>query len=62
MLAGVGAAIARGLGVRPAVVRIAFVVSILLPGPQFLLYAALWLALPVEGSLEAGPAAPALTS
>ena len=32
------------------VLRVAFVVSIILPGPQFLAYVALWILMPSEGS------------
>ena len=48
LLAGVLAGLAGRFGVSPWVLRAAFVVSMLLPGPQFLLYAALWLAMPRE--------------
>ncbi len=48
LLAGVLAGLARRVGVSPVVLRIAFVVSIFLPGPQFLLYLVLWIAMPQE--------------
>ena len=48
VLGGVCAAIARRFGLSPTLVRVLFVVSIVLPGPQFLLYIALWLLLPSE--------------
>jgi phage shock protein PspC (stress-responsive transcriptional regulator) len=48
VLAGVCAALARRFGTSPTVVRVLFVVSIVLPGPQVLLYAALWLLIPSE--------------
>ncbi|MBA2255683.1 MAG: PspC domain-containing protein [Thermoleophilaceae bacterium] len=48
VIAGVAAGLARRLGVSPWLVRGVFVVSILLPGPQFLVYAALWIAMPRE--------------
>ncbi|CAN5774846.1 PspC domain-containing protein [soil metagenome] len=48
VIAGVAAGVARRLGVSPWLVRGVFVVSILLPGPQFLVYAALWIAMPRE--------------
>jgi phage shock protein PspC (stress-responsive transcriptional regulator) len=48
MLAGVCAALARRFGVSATIVRVAFVVSIVLPGPQLLLYLALWLLIPSE--------------
>jgi phage shock protein PspC (stress-responsive transcriptional regulator) len=48
MIAGVCAALARRFDVKPWQVRLLFVLSCLLPGPQFLLYAALWIILPAE--------------
>ena len=48
MIAGVCAGIARYMGWSPTAVRIGFVVSCLLPGPQFLLYLALWLVIPKQ--------------
>jgi phage shock protein PspC (stress-responsive transcriptional regulator) len=36
------------------VVRLLFVVSLLLPGPQFVVYLGLWLLMPVEPRLGAG--------
>ena len=49
VIAGVAAGLARRLGVSPWLVRGVFVASILLPGPQFLVYAALWIAMPRQG-------------
>jgi phage shock protein PspC (stress-responsive transcriptional regulator) len=48
MIAGVCAALARRFDMRPWQVRLIFVLSCLLPGPQFLLYIALWIILPAE--------------
>lgn len=48
VIGGVAAGIARRLGTSPTLVRVAFVVSIVLPGPQFLLYLALWILMPKE--------------
>ncbi|MGW0701444.1 PspC domain-containing protein [Streptomyces sp. NPDC002867] len=48
MLGGVCAALARRFGMSATTMRVIFVVSCLLPGPQFLLYLALWLLLPSE--------------
>ena len=48
MLAGVCAALARRFDTKPWQVRLLFVLSCLLPGPQFLLYIALWIILPSE--------------
>lgn len=48
MVAGVLAGLARRFGISSWVVRAGFLVSLLLPGPQFLLYAALWIAMPPD--------------
>ena len=48
MVAGVCAALARRFDMKPWQVRLLFVISCLLPGPQFLLYIALWIILPSE--------------
>ena len=46
LLAGVCAGIADRFGWSRSTVRLVFVASMLLPGPQVLLYAALWLVMP----------------
>ena len=48
MIAGVCAALARRFDAKPWQVRLLFLLSCLLPGPQFLLYIALWIILPSE--------------
>jgi phage shock protein PspC (stress-responsive transcriptional regulator) len=48
VIAGVCAALARRFGISPRVVRLLFVLSCLLPGPQVLIYVVLWIALPAE--------------
>jgi len=48
MIAGVCAGLARRFGLDPTLVRVIFVVSVLLPGPQVLLYIALWIVIPAE--------------
>ncbi|MFI5754366.1 PspC domain-containing protein [Streptomyces sp. NPDC051569] len=48
MIGGVCAALARRFGTSATTMRVIFVVSCLLPGPQFLLYLALWILLPGE--------------
>jgi phage shock protein PspC (stress-responsive transcriptional regulator) len=48
VIAGVCAALARRFDVSPTLVRALFVVSVILPGPQFLIYIALWIILPRE--------------
>ncbi|WP_309112534.1 PspC domain-containing protein [Saccharothrix sp.] len=45
-IAGMCAGLARRWGMKPGTVRLLFVVSCLLPGPQFLIYIALWIILP----------------
>jgi phage shock protein C len=46
MIAGVCAGLARRYGWKTSTVRLVFVLSCLLPGPQFLLYIALWILMP----------------
>ncbi|MEV6400688.1 PspC domain-containing protein [Streptomyces sp. NPDC051907] len=48
MIGGVCAALARRFGTSATTMRVIFVASCLLPGPQFLLYLALWVLLPQE--------------
>jgi phage shock protein PspC (stress-responsive transcriptional regulator) len=48
MIAGVCAALARRFGTSATTMRAIFLLSCLLPGPQFLLYIALWVLLPSE--------------
>ena len=48
VLGGVCAGIARRYGVSPWLVRLAFVASCLLPGPQIVLYIALWIFMPKD--------------
>lgn len=48
MIAGVCAGIARRYGWTPTQVRIVAVLSCLLPGPQFLAYLVLWVAMPSD--------------
>lgn len=47
-IAGVCAALARRFGLSTGLVRLLFVLSILLPGPQVLIYIILWIMLPNE--------------
>ena len=46
VIAGVCGAIARRFGWSPTVVRLLFVLSCLLPGPQIVVYLVLWLLIP----------------
>jgi phage shock protein PspC (stress-responsive transcriptional regulator) len=48
IVAGVCLSLARRFGVRPWQMRALFVISCLLPGPQVLLYLALWVIMPSE--------------
>lgn len=48
LLAGVCAGLARRFGVSPSLVRILFVISCVLPGPQVLAYVALWILMPED--------------
>jgi phage shock protein PspC (stress-responsive transcriptional regulator) len=47
-IAGVCAGLARRLGISAGLVRLLFVLSCLLPGPQVLIYIALWIIMPNE--------------
>lgn len=53
MIAGVCSGIARRFGLSSNLVRVLFVASILLPGPQFVLYLAGWLLIPDERKARA---------
>ena len=48
MIAGVCAAIGRRYGLSPNLVRLLFLLSCLLPGPQILIYLADWILIPSE--------------
>ena len=48
VIAGVCAGIARRYDVSPWLVRLGFVVSCLLPGPQVLIYIGLWIFMPKD--------------
>ncbi|MGA5304398.1 PspC domain-containing protein [Nucisporomicrobium flavum] len=47
-IAGVCSGLARRFGVSSSVMRLIFVLSCLLPGPQFIVYLVLWVLLPNE--------------
>ena len=51
VIAGVCSGIARRFGIDPTIVRILFVASLLLPGPQILIYLAAWVLMPNESSM-----------
>lgn len=46
IIAGVCAGLARRFGMKSSTMRLLFVLSCLLPGPQFLIYIALWIVVP----------------
>lgn len=48
MIGGVCAALGRRFGLGATTVRLLFVLSCLLPGPQVLVYLALWVVLPQD--------------
>jgi phage shock protein PspC (stress-responsive transcriptional regulator) len=48
MIAGVCAGIARRYGLPLTGLRVAFVISCVLPGPQFIAYLLLWLLIPAD--------------
>jgi phage shock protein PspC (stress-responsive transcriptional regulator) len=47
-IGGVCAGLARRFGVSSGVMRLIFVISCLLPGPQFVIYLILWALMPSE--------------
>ena len=48
LVAGVCVAIARRFDMSPTIVRLLFLLSMLLPGPQILAYIVLWIVIPGE--------------
>jgi phage shock protein PspC (stress-responsive transcriptional regulator) len=46
VIAGVCAGLARRFGLSSTLVRVLFVLSLFLPGPQVVLYLALWVLIP----------------
>ena len=48
MIAGVCAGLARRFGWSPTTVRLLFILSCVLPGPQFLVYLVLWVIMPED--------------
>ncbi|RCK67976.1 MULTISPECIES: PspC domain-containing protein [Desertihabitans] len=47
-IGGVCAGLARRFGLSANLVRLIFVLSCLIPGPQFIIYIALWILLPKD--------------
>ncbi|MBB5869966.1 phage shock protein C [Allocatelliglobosispora scoriae] len=54
MIAGVCAGLAQRFGWSPGLVRLLFVLSCLLPGPQVVIYLALWIIVPSETKVISG--------
>ncbi|HEY8482131.1 MAG TPA: PspC domain-containing protein [Spirillospora sp.] len=54
MIAGVCAGLGRRFGMSAGTVRLLFVLSCLLPGPQFVAYLVLWVMMPNERRHPAG--------
>ncbi len=48
VIAGVCAGLAQRFGWDPTLVRVVFILSMFLPGPQVLIYIVLWVAVPPE--------------
>ena len=48
VLGGVCSGLARYFGMSPTVMRLLFVISCVLPGPQFIAYLVLWIVLPPD--------------
>ncbi|MGO4691273.1 PspC domain-containing protein [Glaciibacter sp. 2TAF33] len=48
VIAGVCAGIARRFGWRPTTVRLLALLSLLLPGPQIVIYVVLWILIPQD--------------
>ena len=49
MIAGVAAGLADRFGMSRGMMRLLFVVSLILPGPQILIYIVLWVIIPEDG-------------
>jgi phage shock protein PspC (stress-responsive transcriptional regulator) len=49
MIAGVCAGLAQRWGMKASTVRLLFLLSCLLPGPQFVVYLVLWVIMPDRG-------------
>ncbi|MET0694826.1 MAG: PspC domain-containing protein [Propionibacteriaceae bacterium] len=50
MIAGVCSGLGRRFGISANIVRLIFVLSLLLPGPQILIYLGAWILIPNESS------------
>ena len=49
-IGGVAGGVAEYFGLDPMLVRVLFIASLLLPGPQVLLYVILWFVMPNSGA------------
>jgi phage shock protein PspC (stress-responsive transcriptional regulator) len=48
VLGGVCSGLARRFGMSPNLLRLLFVISCVLPGPQFIAYVVLWIVIPPD--------------
>ena len=62
IIAGVCAGLAQRFGWNANLVRLLFVLSCLLPGPQFIAYVIMWIVIPVEPEVVRAPAAGPVTT
>lgn len=46
MIAGVAAGLADRFGMSRGTMRLLFILSLILPGPQFIVYVVLWIVIP----------------
>ena len=56
VIAGVCAGLANRFGWNANVVRLLFVLSLLLPGPQLIVYLVMWIVIPQEPVVAVSPA------
>ena len=56
VIAGVCAALGRRFGLSANIVRLLFLLSCLLPGPQFIIYIVAWIVIPLEPDVVRAPA------
>ena len=56
VIAGVCAGLANRFGWNANVVRLLFILSLLLPGPQFIVYLVMWIVIPQEPIVAVAPA------
>ena len=56
VIAGVCAGLANRFGWNANVVRLLFILSLLLPGPQLIVYLVMWIVIPQEPAVAVAPA------